>query len=53
MKRYDGRLTAPRTDLFRILTATAVQSPEDLPRAAKELAMSRTLPDRLSALKLR
>jgi len=52
LKRYDPRLTTPRTDLFRLLTASAVQGPEDLPRAAKELALSRALPNRLSALKL-
>ena len=53
LKRFDRRITAPRADLFRVLTANAVKSPEDLPRAARELAMSRSLPDRLNALKLR
>ena len=52
LARYAGRIKAPRADLFRVLTATAVRSPEDLPRAARELAMSRALPDRLDALKL-
>ncbi len=53
LKRFERRITPPRADLFRVLTASAVKSPEDLPRAARELAMSRTLPDRLNALKLR
>lgn len=53
LKRLGARITAPRADLFRLLTATPVDSPEDLPRAARELAMSRSLPDRLDALKLR
>ena len=51
--RFDRRITAPRADLFRVLTASAIRSPEDLPRAARELAMSKTLPDRLNALRLR
>lgn len=53
LAKSDRRLTPPRADLFRVLTATEVRSPEDLPRAARELAMSRTLPDRLNALKKR
>ena len=53
LKRFDRRLTPPRADLFRVLTASAVKGPEDLPRAARELAMSRSLPDRLNALKSR
>ena len=53
LKRYERRITLPRADLFRVLTATAVKSPEDLPRAARELAMSRSLPDRLNALNTR
>ena len=53
MRAFERRLTSPRADLFRVLTASAVKSPEDLPRAARELAMSRALPDRLNALKLR
>ena len=53
LTRYDHRITLPRADLFRILTANAVKSPEDLPRAARELAMSRLLPDRLNALNTR
>lgn len=53
LSRFDRRITAPRADLFRILTASAIRSPEDLPRAARELAMSKTLPDRLNALRIR
>ena len=53
LARFDRRLTPPRADLFRVLTAAAVKSPEDLPRAARELAMSKLLPDRLNALKVR
>ena len=52
LRRLDGRIAAPRADLFRILTSRAVESPEDLPRSARELAMSRSLPQQLSALKL-
>jgi hypothetical protein len=53
LKRLEARIAAPRADLFRLLTATSIDSPEDLPRAARELAMSRSLPDRLDALKFR
>lgn len=53
LKRFERRVTSPRADLFRVLTASAVKSPDDLPRAARELAMSRSLPDRLQALRLR
>ncbi len=53
LKRFERRITVPRADVFRVLTASAVRSPEDLPRAARELVMARSLPDRLSALKLR
>jgi hypothetical protein len=37
-----SRITSKRSDAFKILTATAVQSPDDLPRAARELAMTRS-----------
>lgn len=49
--RSARRMTPPRADLFRVLTATEVRTPEDLPRAARELAMSRTLPDRFNTIK--
>ncbi len=51
LKRFETRMTPPRSDVFKLLTANAVESPDDLPRAARELAMSRTLPERLNALK--
>ncbi|MGI4794528.1 MAG: hypothetical protein ACRYG8_10710, partial [Janthinobacterium lividum] len=51
LAKFDGRLTAPRTDLFRVLTATDVKGPEDLPRAARELTIAKTFPERLNALK--
>ena len=53
LKRYESRITPPRLDVFRLLTANAVESPDDLPRAARELAMSRALPERLNALRVR
>lgn len=53
LKRFEERIKPPRSDVFRLLTANAVESPDDLPRAARELAMTRTLPDRLNALKVR
>ena len=53
LAKSDRRMTPPRADLFRVLTATEVRSPEDLPRAARELAMSKAIPDRLNALKNR
>ena len=49
-RRYGARLAGPRADLFRVLTAAPLQSPSDLPRAAAELALARTLPDRLRGL---
>ncbi len=51
VKRYEARITPPRADLFHVLTASSVDSSQDLPRAGRELAMSRSLPDRLNALK--
>lgn len=49
-RRYGPRLAGPRADLFRVLTAAPLQSPADLPRAASELALARSLPDRLRGL---
>lgn len=49
-RRYGERLAGPRADLFRVLTAAPLQSTADLPRAAAELAVARTLPDRLRSL---
>ena len=51
LAKFDRRLTPPRVDLFRVLIATPVRSPEDLPRSARELALSKTLPDRLTAMR--
>ena len=53
LRRYEPMMMVPRADLFRVLTASAVQSAEDLPRSARELAVSKRIPERLSALKLR
>ena len=53
LTRFDRRMMTPRAELFRVMTATAVKGPEDLPRSARELAMSKSLPERLSALKVR
>ena len=53
LTRFDRRMMQPRAELFRIMTATTVKGPEDLPRSARELAMSKSLPERLSALKVR
>lgn len=49
-RRYGPRLAGTRADLFRVLTAAPLQSSSDLPRAASELALARTLPDRLRGL---
>lgn len=51
LAKFENRLTPPRTDLFRVLTATDVKGPEDLPRAARELTIAKTFPERLNALK--
>ncbi len=50
LSAFQPRLTGARADVFRALTAPSVQKPEDLPRAARELAMSRALPGRVEAL---
>ena len=46
-RRHGPRLAGARADLFRVLTADPVRSPSDLPRTATELALARTLPERL------
>ena len=46
LESFAPRITAKRSEAFTILTATAVQSPEDLPRAARELAMTRSFSSR-------
>ena len=49
-QRYAGRLTGPRADLFRLLTAAPVGGVGDLPRAAGEIALARAVPGRLQEL---
>jgi hypothetical protein len=53
LKELDRRMAGPKADQFRVLTASAVQSIQDLPRAASELAMSRSFSARLDAPKAR
>ncbi len=43
-----SRLTAERADLFRMLTAPPLSSPSDLPRAARELELTREVTQQLS-----
>ena len=43
----EQRLTGKRADLFRLLTATPVGAPADLPRAARDIALARQLPELL------
>ena len=50
MERYATRMTAPRSDLFRLLTAGPVSGTADLPRAAQELKLARALPEQLSTI---
>ena len=40
----------PRSDLFRLLTDRPVQSPTDLPRAARDLALARGVSENLQSL---
>jgi len=42
LRPLDKRMTGARADQFRLLTTTAVRSIDDLPRAAGELALSRS-----------
>ncbi|GAC1343976.1 MAG: hypothetical protein NVSMB18_20750 [Acetobacteraceae bacterium] len=50
LRAIEARMTPPRADLFRVLTAPSLRSTEDLPRSARELAMNRSFPERLDAL---
>ncbi len=50
LRRLHTRMKAPRLDLFRALTAQPVQTPADLPRAGRELALARAVSDRLQTL---
>jgi hypothetical protein len=49
LEPFAQRLTGPRADQFRMLTAAAVRSTSDLPRAAGELALSRSFSARLDS----
>ena len=51
LERSAGRLTGVRGDLFRVLTAAPFGGARDLPRAARELTLARSVPQRLQALK--
>lgn len=44
------RVAGPQADLFRLLVAEPVRGTADLPRAASEVALARTLPQRGGAL---
>ena len=46
LEAFAPRIESKRSEAFKILTATAVQSAEDLPRAARELAMTRSFSTR-------
>ncbi|HYZ64079.1 MAG TPA: hypothetical protein VE650_16645, partial [Acetobacteraceae bacterium] len=50
LKRAAPRISGARADMFKVLTASALQGTGDLPRAARELAMSRSFPERADAL---
>lgn len=45
--------TGPRADLFRLLTDRAVQSPTDLPRAARDVVLARGMTQDLQSLSAR
>ncbi len=42
--RYAGRMSGPRREVFRLLTAAPVAGTSDLPRAAGEIALARAVP---------
>ena len=50
LERNASRMTGPRADVFRVLTAPPLTTTMELPRAAKELTMARAIPQRLQAL---
>lgn len=51
---YGPRMgNGPRSDLFRLLTDGPVQSPADLPRAARDIALARGMPASLQSLSAR
>ena len=49
MARDGSRLDASRAKLFQLLTAAPINSPADLPRAGREIALARALPDSLQS----
>ena len=53
LERSTARMTGPRADLFRVLTAPALSGARDLPRAARELTAARALPRDLNAIPAR
>ncbi len=53
LERSTPRMTAPRADLFRVLTAAPLGAAADLPRAARELSLARAVPQHLDALRTR
>lgn len=44
------RMTGPRADMFRLLTAIPVNGVSDLPRASTEIALARSIPSSLAAI---
>ena len=48
--RYAGRISGPKADLFRLLTAAPVSGTGDLPRTAGEVALARAAPGNLAGL---
>jgi len=47
------RIAGPRADLFRLLTAPPVETSDDLPRAARDIALARQIPNGLHAMSAR
>ena len=50
---FAARVTGPRGELFRVLTSPALEAAVDLPRARRELASARGLPQQLQSLSVR
>ena len=53
LRQLASRITGPRADVFRLLTAPPLRTFADLPRAGLELAAARDLPQRLHAAGMR
>ncbi len=49
LSQHAPRLTGPRADLLRTLTAAPIAAPRDLPRSRSELALAREVPGRLQS----